>query len=121
MQLQQIGGIVRGAFAGGRLSGKHFQVPPKFDANDIRAGRTNAVALAEFARCAAFGELLSPQRGMIQLALRYLLDLPTTHTIILGGKCLEDYQSANRATEIPPLTKTERARCAALREQILPA
>ena len=31
-----VGGVVRGAFYGGRLSGRYFHQPPEFDANDIR-------------------------------------------------------------------------------------
>lgn len=119
LQRHEIGGVVRGAFAGGRLSGKYFYVPPTFDANDIRATRTTAAAVAEFARCAAFEELLTPERGMIQLALCHLLDLPTTHAIILGGKSLEDYSAAVRAVELPSLTAVEQARCAELRRLIL--
>jgi len=110
------GGIVRGAFAGGRLSGKYFQRAPQFAADDIRATRfgSSAAVARDFARYAAFEELLTPPRGMIQLALRWLLDEPTTSTIIPGGKGLEDYRQALRATELPPLTSAERARIAQL-------
>jgi aryl-alcohol dehydrogenase-like predicted oxidoreductase len=115
----RLGGVVRGAFAGGRLSGKYFHQPPQFAPDDIRSTRTNAAVAAEFLRCAAFAELVTPQRSMIQLALRYLLDLPTTHAIIPGGKSLADYQAAIRATEIAPLTPAEQARIAELRAEIL--
>ena len=67
-------------------------------------------------RCAVFEELLTPERGMVQMALRYLLDEPTTLTIIPGGKSLEDYQAAIRATELAPLTEAERMRVAELRK-----
>ena len=115
----QVGGVVRGAFAGGRLSGRYFQIPPKFSADDVRSTRTSVAGLAEYARCAAFQELVTSQRGMIQLALRYLLDLPTTHSIIPGGKSVEDYRAAIRATELPPLTAAEHDRIAQLRREIL--
>ena len=106
------GGIVRGAFAGGRLSGKYFRRAPQFAADDIRSTRCGAAAATaqEFARYAAFEALLTPARGMIQLALRWLLDEATTGTIIPGGKSLEDYRQAARASELPPLTPAERAR-----------
>lgn len=106
------GGVVRGAFAGGRLSGKYFHRAPQFPPDDIRNVRfgPGAEVAQDFARYAAFEELLTPQRGMVQLALRWLLDEPTTNVIIPGGKSLADYQQAVRATELPPLTPAERAR-----------
>ncbi len=113
-----VGGVVRGAFAGGRLSGRYFRQAPEFDADDIRRRWLNANAAREFARYAAFEELLTPERGMIQLALRFLLDQPGTTTIIPGGKSLRDYQEAIRATELPPLTEAEKLRIAQLRDAI---
>jgi len=108
----KVGGVVRGAFAGGRLTGKYFFQPPRFSNEDIRSNLqpgANDLA-AEFARYAVFEALLTPQRGMVQLALRWLLDEPTTSVIIPGGKSLEDYRQAIRATELPSLTPAERAR-----------
>ena len=107
-----VGGIVRGAFAGGRLSGRYFHSPPQFNSTDIRSNQQrDGINLAtEFARYAVFEALLTPQRGMVQLALRWLLDEPTTSVIIPGGKSLEDYHQAIRATELPSLTPAERAR-----------
>ena len=65
-----------------------------------------------------FEELLTPERGMVQLALRYLLDDPGTATIIPGGKSLDDYRQAIRAIELPALTPSEQKRIAELREQL---
>jgi len=115
-----IGGVVRGAFAGGRLSGRYFRSAPQFRPDDVRSLRSGDPEswAAEFARYAVFEELLTQERGMIQLALRYLLDEPTTHAIIPGGKSVEDYVQAIRATEIPPLTPQERARVEQLRDQL---
>ncbi|MCX7009631.1 MAG: aldo/keto reductase [Kiritimatiellaeota bacterium] len=115
------GGIVRGAFAGGRLSGKYFHQAPQFPPDDIRSTRLgNSAALAQdFARYAAFEELLTPARGMIPLALRWLLDEPTTSTIIPGGKSLADYQHAIRATELPPLTAAEHVHIEQLKRKLL--
>ncbi len=110
-----VGGIVRGAFAGGKLSGRYFHAPPQWDPDDIRAAKINPT---DFGRYAVFEQLLSEQRGMIQLTLRYLLDEPATATIIPGGKSVEDYRQAIRATEIPALTKPERARIEALSAEL---
>ena len=39
MAKHNVGGVLRGAFAGGRLSGKYFHQPPEFGAQDIRGTR----------------------------------------------------------------------------------
>lgn len=116
----RLGGIVRGAFAGGRLSGRYFHSPPHFNPEDIRSNqqRNGGDLAAEFARYAVFEELLTPQRGMVQLALRWLLDEPTTSVIIPGGKSLEDYRQAIRATELPPLTDGEKERIEILKKSL---
>ena len=110
------GGIVRGAFAGGRLSGKYFAAPPCFSADDIRAGRfTGEAGVQAFRRCAVFAELVTPTRTMPQVALRWLLDLPGTHSVILGAKSLAEYRDAVGACALPPLTAGERRRVVELR------
>jgi len=116
----QAGGIVRGAFAGGRLSGRYFYSPPQFNSADIRSNqqRDGADLGGEFARYAVFEELLTPERGMVQLALRWLLDEPTTSVVIPGGKSLADYRQAIRATELPPLTIEEKGRIEELKEAL---
>lgn len=116
------GGVVRGAFAGGRLSGRYFHSGPRFSTDDIRskwAGNPEKAA-AEFTRFAVFEELLTPERGMVHLALRYLLDEPTTNTIIPGGKSVEDYCRAIQATTLPRLSAEERARIEQLRDTLGP-
>jgi myo-inositol catabolism protein IolS len=116
----KVGGVVRGAFAGGRLSGRYFHSPPQFNPADIRSNqqRDGANLGGEFARYAVFEELLTPERGMVQLALRWLLDEPTTSVIIPGGKSLEDYRQAIRATELPPLTIREQAHIEELKQAL---
>ena len=118
VERNEAGGVVRGAFAGGRLSGRYFGQPPDFGVDDIRRRWLKPDAAEEFARYAVFEELLTPERGMIQLALRYLLDERGTSTIIPGGKSLRDYQEAIRATELPPISAPEKKRIAELREEI---
>lgn len=114
-----VGGVVRGAFAGGRLCGKYFHQSPKFHPDDIRSNARVGEIAADFARYAVFEELLTPERGMVQLALRWLLDEPTTDVIIPGGKSLEDYRQAIRATELPQLTPVEKARIEELKNGLL--
>ena len=119
LEAHGVGGVVRGAFASGKLSGRYFHAPPQLSPDDIRSKWLHAPTLAaEFARCAVFEELLNERRGMVQLALRWLLDEPATSTIIPGGKSVENYAQAIRATEIAPLTKTERERIAQLSAEL---
>ncbi len=111
------GGIVRGTLAHGRLSGRYFHEPPRFTADDIRGNwYPPERAAGEFARYAVLEELVTPSRSMAQLALRYVLDRPTTHAVILGAKSLADYEAAVAAARLPPLTPAERERIAELRQ-----
>lgn len=114
-----LGGVVRGAFAAGRLSGRYFRTPPAFTGDDIRTTWFKGVDVGrEYARYAAFEELVTSKRTMPQLALRWLLDRPTTHTIILGAKTAADYEAAVRAADLPPLTAAENARVEAIRSSL---
>jgi aryl-alcohol dehydrogenase-like predicted oxidoreductase len=114
-----IGAIIRGAFAHGRLSGRYFHTPPHFAPDDIRSNwYTPDRAASEFARYAVFEELVTASRSMAQLALRYLLDQPTTGTIILGAKTIGDYEAALAASELPALRPGECARLVELRRHL---
>src|SRR5262249_3988941 len=84
-----MGGILRWAFAGGRLSGKYFHKAPEFKPEDIRGTRLKP---ADFLKYAVLEEFVSTERSMPQVALRWLLDQPGTHTIILGAKSLAEYR-----------------------------
>jgi aryl-alcohol dehydrogenase-like predicted oxidoreductase len=118
IQSHNIGGVVRGAFAGGRLSGKYFNKPPEFAPDDIRSNwiAPGSDAARDFLRAAAFGEMVKPNRTMAQTALRFLLDHPATHTIIPGAKTIEDYRLAVAAADLPPLSAAEHQRVVQLRE-----
>ncbi len=112
------GGVIRGAFDAGRLSGRYFHKRPEFDPTDIRSRWLTPELAAEYERYAIFEELVTPERGMIQLALRFLLDDPATTTIIPGGKHLNDYREAIKAADLPPLTEAERKRIGELKAAI---
>lgn len=107
----RVGGVVRGVYLGGRLSGKYFRRPPAFAADDIRKNWFEDSGIAgEFARYASFEELVGPDRPMAALALRSVLDEPSTSTAILGAKSFAEYAAAAAALSIPPLTPAERDR-----------
>jgi len=114
-----IGGVVRGALAAGRLSGKYFRRPPELSAEDIRSTWFAGQDVGkEFRRYAVFGGLVRPGRTMVQVALRYLLDDPATHTVVLGAKSIDEYRDAVAATELSPLTEGERRTIAELRRRL---
>jgi hypothetical protein len=78
--------------------GRYFHSPPRFAPDDIRSNwYTPSGAASEFARYAVFEDLVTASRSMAQLALRYLLDQPTTGTIILGAKAIGDYDARHRS------------------------
>ena len=116
MSQHNIGGILRGAFAGGRLSGKYFHQPPQFSPQDIRGTRLRP---EDFAKFAGLESLVNENRSMPQAALRWLLDQPTTSTIILGSKTFEEYRDATAATDLPALTSGEQSQIDAMRVQLV--
>lgn len=106
-----LGSIVRGAFYGGRLNGRYFDKPPALRPDDIRSNWFKPdTCAAEFGKFRVFSEFVKPGRSMVQVALRYLLDEATTHTIILGAKSFDDYAAAALAPATPALTAAERTR-----------
>ena len=114
------GTIIRGSMAGGRLSGKYFHRAPSYFPEDARSLLYEQPHAAElFHACAVFEPMVSEERSMLQLALRYVLDEPTTHTVLLGAKSETDYVQAVKATELPPLTPAERSQLEEWRAPLL--
>jgi aryl-alcohol dehydrogenase-like predicted oxidoreductase len=116
MTRHNVGGILRGAFAGGRLSGKYFHQPPEFGAQDIRGTRLKP---QDFGKYAVLEKLAVPGRTVAQTALRWLLDQPSTHTIILGAKTFSEYRDAALATESPVMNESEKSQIDAMRLQLV--
>lgn len=115
----QIGGIVRGALAAGRLSGRYFRSAPDFRSDDVRSvWFTPDNAAKIFARFRAFEALAGTDGSMPQLAVRYLLDRPTTSSVVLGAKRVEDYEDVSRAVERSPLSPDQLKVISTLRKQV---
>ena len=111
-----LGGIVRGALETGRLSGKYFRQKPQFSTQDVRK---HIFEYEEFQRYRVYEKFLSPGVPMIAFALRYLLDFDTTHTIVLGGKSIEDYREALRVFELPALEAKTHQELLKVRQRLL--
>ncbi|MCI0428851.1 MAG: aldo/keto reductase [Nitrospiraceae bacterium] len=103
------GVMVRGAFEGGRLSGKYFHRKPEFSDQDMRKQAFQAM---DFHKYAVYERFLPEDITMDAFALRYLMDFSTTHTIVLGGSSIEHYRNALRALDLCPLDLKTRAAAA---------
>jgi aryl-alcohol dehydrogenase-like predicted oxidoreductase len=95
-----LGSLIRGAFQGGLLSGKYFHRRPSFAKEDIRRFSMSKLKTEQYA---VFEKYIPESSSMVALALRYLLDFDTTHSIVLGAKDIADYQNALQAFELHPL------------------
>ena len=110
VQSNNLGMISRGALLGGQLSGKYFTKSPQLFPQDYRYQRS--INWGKYQQY----ETLIPEGGtMVGMSLRYLLDLPLTQTILLGGKSLQDYQAATIALKMQPLNDRTRSRIDRLR------
>ena len=101
----KLGLIIRGALAAGLLSGKYFRQKPNLSEQDIRKE-----VPYPWQKYAFYEQFLPEEVSMTAFALRYLLDFDTTHTIVLGGKSIENYQEALNILTLPELdAKTHKA------------
>lgn len=100
VQANNLGTIYRGALAAGQLSGKYFQRSPQLSADDFRYNVKFNWQKYQF-----YEKFVPENASMTTFALRYLLDLDTTQTILLGGKSLDDYTEAITALDLNPLSQ----------------
>ncbi len=95
-----LGAVVRGVFENGLLSGKYFHRRPQLSEDDVRQHWLNHVKTHRYA---AYEKFIPPGHEMTSLALRYVMDFDTTHTIVMGGKAIADYQNALRVFDLSTL------------------
>ena len=100
VQANNLGMIARGALAAGQLSGKYFHQSPQLSPDDFRYKIKFNWNKYQF-----YEKFVPENVSMTAFALRYLLDLDTTQTILLGGKSLDDYTEAITALDLDPLSK----------------
>lgn len=111
----KIGGIVRGAFESGRLSGQYFHQKPQFSDQDIRKHTLDSVDIQKYA---VYEQFLPEGVSMTAFALAYLLDFDSTHTIVLGGKSIEHYQEALKMFDLTPLEPKTHEALQRVRQQL---
>lgn len=100
VEKHNLGTLIRGALQGGLLSGKYFHASPFLAKEDIRQYWMSTLKTEKYA---VLEKYIPEGSSMVALALRYLLDFETTHSIVLGGKELTDYQNALQAFDLHPL------------------
>ena len=100
VEANNLGTINRGALAAGQLSGKYFRRSPQLSADDFRYNLKFNWNKYQF-----YEKFVPENASMTAFALRYLLDLDNTQTILLGGKSLADYTEAITALDLDPLSK----------------
>lgn len=107
---------VRGVMAGGRLSGRYFTQPPTLHADDHRRKHD-----ADYTRYAALETALPAGHTAAQTAVRWALADPRCHTVCLGAKSLDDYQTIIDGLNRPALAPADldrlQASAAALRDR----
>jgi aryl-alcohol dehydrogenase-like predicted oxidoreductase len=83
VQSHSLGGMIRGVFEAGLLTGKYFQYKPQLAKEDIRSSWMHRTKTEQYA---VYQSLVPTGYSMTALALRYVLDFDTTHTVVLGAK-----------------------------------
>ncbi|MDD5034948.1 MAG: aldo/keto reductase [Methylococcaceae bacterium] len=111
----ELGVLVRGALESGKLSGQYFHEPPRLKDDDIRQRGFSGIDLQKYS---VYEPFLPPGVSMATFAIRYLLDHATTHSIILGGKSVEQYREALAALSLPRLDPQTHEALQKLRETL---
>jgi aryl-alcohol dehydrogenase-like predicted oxidoreductase len=115
VKARSLGALVRGALEAGRLSGRYFRSPPQLGPDD---SRQLTFRRTDLGRYSAYERLLPAGTPMSGFALRYLLDFETTHSIVLGGRSLGQYQEAVRALDLSRLDPAAHEAIRALRPRL---
>jgi len=97
---KKIGTMIRGVLKDGRLSGKYFNAKPSFTKNDIRINMSKNI---NFNNYSIFKSIIPDGMSMSQTAIKYIVDQPTTDTVILGAKNIHDYDEAIKSLGFPKL------------------
>ena len=109
---EQIGTLIRVPLAKGMLTGKYsgpnaMAMPEgdhrheRFNRPDTRDGLNKLTEL---------GFLQTPERSMVQAALRFVLDHPGVSCVISGAKTRQQAEENAGASDLPPLTQEDLVR-----------
>ena len=105
-----LGTLIRVPLGQGVLTGKYFDTQV-LDSGDGRHERfTNPPARAALAKLGELRFLTERGRTMVQAALRFVLDTPGVTAAIPGAKDRTQLEQNVGATDVPPLSASERER-----------
>lgn len=109
---EQIGTLIRVPLAKGMLTGKYSgpnaMAMPEGDHRHARFNRPDVQDGLN--KLSELGFLQTPERSMVQAALRFVLDHPGVSCVISGAKTRQQAEENASASDLTPLTQEELAR-----------
>jgi aryl-alcohol dehydrogenase-like predicted oxidoreductase len=117
---EQIGTLIRVPLAKGLLTGKYSGPNAvAMPEGDHRHARFNRPDVQEgLNKLTELGFLQTPERSMVQAALRFVLDHPGVSCVISGAKTRQQAEENAGASELPALSPAELARALPLADAI---
>ena len=117
---EQIGTLIRVPLAKGMLTGKYSgpnaMVMPEGDHRHARFNRADVQDGLN--KLTELGFLQTPQRSMVQAALRFVLDHPGVSCVISGAKTRQQAEENAAASDMPSLSSDELARALPLADAV---
>lgn len=117
---ENIGTLIRVPLAKGMLSGKYSgDAPATMPNDDLRYERFNRPETVEgLSKVPQLSFLATPERSMVQAALRFVLDHPGVTCVIAGAKNRRQIEENAAASDFPSLTQQELARALPIADTI---
>lgn len=117
---EEIGTLIRVPLAKGMLSGKYSgERAAAMPKDDLRYERFNRPETVDgLSKLPQLSFLATPQRTMVQAALRFVLDHPGVSCVIAGAKNRRQIEENAAASDLPPLTEEELARALPIADTI---
>lgn len=117
---EAIGTLIRVPLAKGMLTGKYDGAGAKvMPADDLRHERFNRPeSLDALQKLPQLSFLRTPERSMVQAALRFVLDHPGVSCVIAGAKNRQQIEENVAASDLPALSEAELAQALAIAETI---
>lgn len=117
---ENIGTLIRVPLAKGMLSGKYSGAnAASMPSDDLRYERfTRAETVDGLSKLPQLDFLATPQRSMVQAALRFVLDHPGVTSVIAGAKNRSQIEENAAASNLPPLREEELARALPIADTI---
>ena len=117
---EQIGTLIRVPLAKGMLTGKYSgpsaMVMPEGDHRHARFNRPDVQDGLK--KLTELSFLQTPERSMVQAALRFVLDHPAVSSVISGAKTRQQAAENAAASDLPPLSPEELARALPLADAV---